>query len=193
MSEAEQSDSEQLSINQTETDSPVAYIEADRLVADLPEDEVETVESSEREAVVSYIPGDDNNNKKRLELPRWLLLLIILAILIGWNFLIEWAGQTWFWSEQLMYWLSLAGTFTIIFLFMLWGLRSQVMPARSLMLVGLLGTLVAAIVLSIMKFINVSVFWTFFNLITQPLNALALSLLAMWLAFKLSSRSERRV
>lgn len=162
-------------------ETAVTYVQSDRVTEQDVEDS-DTITEIEEEIIPL-------RTKRIWQLPRWLATLIVMVVLIGWNTVLSFIGVHWFWSEQLLYWLSLIGFFLINSAFIFLAVNRMQFSPRTSVMINLLATCIAAVALSVTKFMDHSVFWTFFNLITQPINAIALSLIASWLSLRLITKN----
>jgi|GEM_PF-6927718 len=115
-----------------------------------------------------------------LAIPWWLMIIIGTMLGVGLHWTLRGLGNSWFWSERLVYFLSLASLLLLIILSS-WLLARQEADALRIYIINMSIGLLAGIIISVMLFLDHVVFWTFFNLIVQPLNALLLATLGSWL------------
>jgi hypothetical protein len=113
-------------------------------------------------------------------LPWWVMIIIGTAVAVGLHWILRWLGSGWFWSERLVYFLSLA-SLLIVVIGCSWLLGRQNARALRVYIINVSIGLVSGVLISIMLFLQHVAFWTFFNLIVQPIDMILLAALGSWL------------
>lgn len=119
----------------------------------------------------------------------WLSALLAVIVLVLLDAVLQAVGARLFWSEQLIYIVSLI-LFFVVTLVNAVILTKHTAIYRNIYIINGLLALVAGIVLSVSRFVGNTAFWTFFNIFAQPVNALILSLLATWIGIKIPKRQS---
>ncbi len=117
-------------------------------------------------------------------LPWWVMIIIGTAVAVGLHWMLRWLGSGWFWSERLVYFLSLASLLVVI-IGSSWLLGRQNARALRVYIINVSIGLVSGVLISIMLFLQHVAFWTFFNLIVQPIDTVLLAALGSWLGVTL--------
>ncbi len=141
------------------------------------DDSEETLQPIKLEEVVE---SSDRPRISSVALPWWLMILLgtLVAVIMHW--LLRWLGSGWFWSERLIYFLSLA-VLLLLLIASSWLLGRQGAHALRVYIINLSIGLLTGVVISVMLFLDHVAFWTFFNLIVQPIDAMILAALGSWL------------
>jgi hypothetical protein len=117
-------------------------------------------------------------------LPWWVMIIIGTAVAVGLHWILRWLGSGWFWSERLVYFLSLASLLLVV-IGCSWLLGRQNAHALRVYIINVSIGLVSGVLISIMLFWQHVAFWTFFNLIVQPIDMVLLAALGSWLGVTL--------
>ena len=113
-------------------------------------------------------------------LPWWLMIILGTVVAVALHWLLRWLGSGWFWSERLVYFLSLASLLLLI-VASSWLLARQGAHSLRVYIINLSIGLLTGVSISVMLFLDHVAFWTFFNLIVQPIDAFLLAALGSWL------------
>ncbi|MFH0873420.1 MAG: hypothetical protein V1846_01120 [Candidatus Komeilibacteria bacterium] len=151
---------------------------------ELPELKVTEVEPVE-EVLVTAKP------RSFFDIPWWAMVVVAVIVGLILDSGLSWIGNTWYWSERLLYTVSLILIFFLCLLVAFFEARYQKKAAKEITIINLVIAFLIGALLSINRFVYTTAFWTFFNLIGQPINALILSLAASWLGSKLFIRLRR--
>lgn len=173
---------------EAEEDAGVHYVSPEGPAEELHQEEEVTQYSAPPEPAEEILVSE--KPRQSLMIPWWAAILGAVIIGLILDSVLAWVGNTWYWSERLLYTVSLVSIFFLCLLqAYLLAIRQQ-MTVKQITIINLVSALLIGSLLSINRFVHLTAFWTFFNLIGQPINAIILSLAASWLGSKLFIKSH---
>ena len=173
---------------EVEEDAGVHYVSPEGPAEELHHEEAVAEYSAPPEPVAEILVSD--KPRQPLMIPWWAAILGAVIIGLILDSVLAWVGNTWYWSERLLYTVSLVSIFFLCLLQAYLLAARQRMSAKEITIINLVSALLIGSLLSINRFVHLTAFWTFFNLIGQPINAIILSLAASWLGSKLFIKSH---
>lgn len=177
MSESTSENIEEVSAEENTLDasSEIRYLDPE--IESVVDDSAEPLEPVVQETQVEPV---SNQARVSLSFPWWVMIIVGTALGVGLHWLLRWLGGGWFWSERLVYFLSL-GTLFLVVIGVSWLLARQGAHAMRLYIINLCIGLLTGVIISILLFLQHVAFWTFFNLLVQPVDALILAAIGSWL------------
>ena len=114
-----------------------------------------------------------------------------IAVVVAVDYVVSSVGRDFFWSPQLIYLASFFARFISFIILAQLFRRSVRDNAQTLTIVfGWLGVL-SGLILACIRFITTTAFWTFLNLIVEPIDSMLLALIASYIVYQLA-RAPRR-
>ena len=142
-------------------------------------------EIPENGVLVSNTPRVSRMRLPLVKLPWWLIILIGTALVSVFEIVIFNLGQNGFWSLRLIYTISLIWLLIVAVIFTVYIVRFCGLTHKHAYIINGLIAVFSGLIAAIAQFVNQIAFWTFFNLIAQPINALILGVLGVWIALKI--------
>ena len=145
---------------------------------------------SEAESILSEHPDSEASDIERTHhtASSWLyyaLVLVAFIILIDYSIVL--LGSKLFWTVRSMYALSLVARAVILIIaHFLWRRRAFGENQHALFIISAWIGFVSGMVLAASRFIGAASFWTFLNLLAEPINSILLALFASFIVYQLT-------